>query len=207
MDTFSTQTALIIFIKNPVPGRVKTRIGKVWGDTKALQIYFELQQVTRDICNEFEGAKYLFYSDVITEADDWSPDYYSKNLQRGEGLGERMFNAFYSILSRHPKAIIIGSDCPYLQLNDLYEAEQKLDIADLVFGPAGDGGYYLLALKQPLRELFVGISWSQPEVLRTSLQIAQKLGLKTALLRTLWDIDLPGDWTLYQMLRKEHGKR
>ncbi|MBK9106996.1 MAG: TIGR04282 family arsenosugar biosynthesis glycosyltransferase [Saprospiraceae bacterium] len=207
MDTFSTQTALIIFIKNSIPGKVKTRIGSVWGDVKALEIYFELQRITRAVCDEFEGPKYLYYSDGISPTDDWDPSIYNKNVQSGEELGDRMYQAFSNVLDRHPKAIIIGSDCPYLQLNDFLEAEKKLESRDLVIGPAGDGGYYLLALRHPYRELFDGVPWSKSEVLKTSLQIAGKLGLKTSFLRTLWDIDLPDDWTIYQMLQKEMRKR
>lgn len=162
---------------------------------------------TQKVSLAFGGSRYLYYSDSIDADDSWDSSVFKKQLQCGSDLGQRMHNALQQVLSIHPKAMIIGSDCPYLDLKDLEEAEQKLDIFDLVVGPAGDGGFYLLALKKPFEALFKERLWSHPAVFKETCQIAKNMSLKTALLRTLWDIDTSQDWNYFQMLNSSGTKR
>ena len=92
-------------------------------------------------------------------------------------------------------AIIIGSDCPYLELNDLEAAAEALQTHDAVFGPAVDGGYWLIGLNAPCPALFEGIEWSTDAVLKTTLSKADAQGLSVCQLRELSDVDTVEDWS------------
>lgn len=146
----TTENALIIFIKNPQLGKVKTRLAKTVGDEKALEIYLELSKITRENCQILRGVQsYVFYSDFINKNDEWSNDIFEKAMQSGDDLGDRMLNAFTFILQNHSKACIIGSDCPTLSAAILEAAFETLDNHDFVVGPSTDGGYYLLGMNAP----------------------------------------------------------
>ena len=185
---------LIIFIKNPVKGKVKTRLAATIGEEKALDIYKILLDHTRKICLDFPGKRLLYYSDQINENDSWQSTDFEKHIQQGDDLGQRMYQAFdESFKSEQGKICIIGSDCFELNVHHLKQAFEKLDKADLVFGPSKDGGYYLLGMKESHEALFKDISWSTSEVLKQSLNAAEKLGLETVLLPTLSDVDTESD--------------
>lgn len=92
------------------------------------------------------------------------------------------------------RVAVIGSDCPYVLVEDAEQAWRVLDKHDVVFGPANDGGYWLVAAKQLHAGLFAGIDWGSASVLEQSLARARNLGLKTALLRQLSDVDTERDW-------------
>ena len=157
IDKNTTENALIIFIKNPQLGKVKTRLAKTVGDEKALEIYLELSKITRENCEmslrgtqQLRGQSaiqpYVFYSDFINKKDEWSNDIFEKAVQSGDDLGDRMSNAFTFILQNHAKACIIGSDCPTLSVEILEAAFEALNNHDFVVGPSTDGGYYLLGM-------------------------------------------------------------
>lgn len=189
--------ALIIFIKNPIKGRVKTRLGKVIGEEEALQIYLELCRLTRNAVHDFPGAKYVFYSDEIIEEDAWSSIQFLKMQQHGSDLGDRMTNAFKTLFEYHDRIILIGSDCPYLQKHHLLQAIQELDKVDCVIGPAKDGGYYLLGINTMIPQLFIDKSWSTQHVLVETLMTIKELNHTVQLLETLEDIDTISDWERY----------
>ena len=157
IDKNSSENALIIFIKNPQLGKVKTRLAKTVGNEKALEIYLELSKITRENCQilsqripsergQSDIQPYVFYSDFINTNDDWSNDIFKKAVQSGDDLGDRMSNAFAIILQNHAKACIIGSDCPTLSSAILEAAFEALNNYDFVVGPSTDGGYYLLGM-------------------------------------------------------------
>lgn len=185
---------LIIFIKNPVPGKVKTRLAKSIGNEKALSVYRKLVDITLAETSQLEVQKEIWYSDYIDWHDQFDNNHYSKHLQRGRDLGERMHHAFKSKFSNDvEKAVIIGSDCPDLTKNVIEKAFQLLDDVDLVFGPSLDGGYYLLGMNRFYGELFSNIEWSSTSVYTRTLQKAEKLNLKTTNLPALNDIDTVED--------------
>ena len=105
------EQALIIFIKNPVPGKVKTRIASESGDSAALDIYKSLMEHTRLMTLGVDATRMLFYSDRVERNDSWPEKKFSKNVQLGEDLGTRMLNAIRQA-SEYDKKILIGSDCP-----------------------------------------------------------------------------------------------
>ncbi|MEQ8908311.1 MAG: TIGR04282 family arsenosugar biosynthesis glycosyltransferase [Vicingaceae bacterium] len=181
------EEALIIFIKNPIAGKVKTRLAASVGDEKALFIYQALLRYTRELCESLILKRYLYYSDFIDRADSWSELRFVKSIQSKTGLGERMLNAFLQVNEK--KKVIIGSDCPQLTKEDVKNAFQSLDNYDLVIGPANDGGYYLLGMKQVHRSLFEKMEWSTETVFDETLSRAKEANLKVKVLRELVDLD------------------
>jgi rSAM/selenodomain-associated transferase 1 len=191
-------SALIIFIKNPIKGQVKTRLGRAIGDDEALRIYLELCKATEVAVFDFSGMKYLFYSDEIIQDDDWNSIHYMKRKQVGNNLGERMSQAFESTFKLHDQIILIGSDCPYLKNDHLLAALTALRNVDCVIGPAKDGGYYLLGLRTMIPELFIDKNWSSQTVLAETLNTLNALDHSYQLIETLEDIDTIADWKRYQ---------
>ena len=190
--------ALIIFIKNPQPGKVKTRIAATTGDEKALEIYKHLLQYTCRITKDLPQDKWLFYSEFIDEKDSWSNDIYHKQIQSGDDLGQKMLNAFKFCFDKgYEKISIIGSDMMEISASTLHNAFAQLKKHDIVIGPAKDGGYYLLGMNKLHPILFQNKSWSTSTVMTDTLADSKKLGLTHYELPTLCDIDTEADWNAY----------
>ena len=195
--------ALIIFIKNPVAGQVKTRLAESIGDNKALRVYKQLLKYTRNLTDYLQSDKLLFYSDFIDKDDDWDNAIYSKNLQTGNDLGEKMLNAFVTTFHLgYKKAVIIGSDCVELTREIIENAFYLLETNDVVIGPAKDGGYYLLGMNQLYPEIFKEKSWSAPKLLNETIRTIKEKGLNYQQLQVLNDIDELKDLILYQDMIK-----
>lgn len=166
----TSKRALIIFTKNPELGKVKTRLAKTVGDQNALEIYKLLLQHTMEITKNLKVDKYVFYSKNIHKEDIWNPDIFRKKLQSGNDLGERMSNAFSEVFSMgYEMAIIIGSDMFDMKTQDLEIAFENLQNHSFVIGPAVDGGYYLLGMKEPNPNIFRDKKWSSDTVLKETL--------------------------------------
>ncbi len=192
-----SEHALIIFVKNPVLGKVKTRLAQSVGNEKALRIYLELLKHTRKLVLPLPVTRYLFYSDYIVSSDDWEQQDFEKFLQEGTGLGDRMANAFRSVLDLHRKAIIIGSDCASLTTDILSEAFLALDEHHFVVGPATDGGYYLLGMHSLPEGFFEDMQWSTDTVYPETIRRINAIGANYYLLPELSDIDHEEDWLKY----------
>ena len=197
--------ALIIFIKNPVKGKVKTRLARTVGDDNALNIYLQLLAITRTLAENGENIKrYLFYSDFIDTDDDWSNTVFEKKLQTGNDLGERMLNAFREVSAQHQNVIIIGSDCPTITTKILKDAFRALETDDYVLGPSFDGGYYLLGIENKRNGiaesffLFNNMAWSTDKVFPETVKRIKAFNKKLVLLPTLNDIDDDEDWEHYK---------
>jgi rSAM/selenodomain-associated transferase 1 len=187
------EQALIIFIKNPVLGKVKTRIASESGDSAALEIYKSLLEHTRLTVLKVDSARMLFYSDRVERNDSWPEKKFSKNVQLGDDLGTRMLNAVKQA-SEYDKKILIGSDCPGITPQIIEQAYTFLDFHDVVIGPTLDGGYYLIGMNQIIPELFQHIPWSTDQVLAETIKVLQQKRLLYKLLPTLRDIDTLEDW-------------
>ena len=187
-------TALIIFIKNPEKGKVKTRLASTLGDEKALEIYLALMGHTRKITQEVDTNRLLFYSNFIDKEDDWPNADYQKSTQEGTDLGQRIAKAFQIAFQQYQKVVIIGSDCASLTPAIIQEAFDQLEQHPFVIGPASDGGYYLLGMTHFFPTLFQNMAWSTAQVLPATLQRIAALEKTVARLPELSDIDFEEDW-------------
>jgi rSAM/selenodomain-associated transferase 1 len=161
---------LLIFIRNPEPGKVKKRLAASIGDEPALEIYKFLLRHTHEITKDLPADKEVYYSEKIEKEDLWDESF-SKKLQQGEDLGEKMKNAFQNgFESGYRNIIIIGSDLYDLENMDLQKAFNTLEISDYVIGPAIDGGYYLLGMKSLNLKLFKNKSWSTASVFKDTIK-------------------------------------
>ena len=194
MKKYSNKDLLIVFVKNSELGLVKTRLAKTIGDEKALVIYRALVEKTKAVIDDLKVQKAIYYSDYIDEYDQFSEDGYSKRLQMGEDLGERMKNTFEAAFNLgFKKAVIIGSDCWELTTGIVEAAFTGLDESDFVLGPARDGGYYLMGMKKVLPEIFCNKTWSSENVLVDTLIDIDRSGKSKILLETLSDVDYQED--------------
>ncbi len=192
---------LLIFIRNPQLGKVKTRLARTLGDEEALRIYHVLLEKTRTAALGIQAERWLFYSDFIEKNDDWPEADFSKKTQANGDLGERMEHAFrMAFEAGAEKVVIIGSDCPELTGALLQVAFGKLEGTDFVLGPVPDGGYYLLGMKELESSVFRDIAWSTETVRARTLEKIQAAGKSCALLPVLSDVDTEEDWRAFQPL-------
>jgi len=189
---------LIIFVKNPVLGKAKTRLAASIGKEKALEVYLQLLEITRKIALDLDCTRHVFYSDEI-ENDAWDGDKFNKHVQEGDSLGERMKIAFTQVFALGAKeAIIIGSDCPKLTPEIIEDAFNTLDKNDACIGPAKDGGYYLLGMKKLLPFLFDKKEWSTDSVFKNTTADLIENHLSYGQLPELSDLDTVNDLYLLE---------
>ena len=192
MSLKPTEALLIIFTRNPEPGKVKTRLAKDVGDITAFKIYNFLLEHTVSVTKNLAVSKEVYYSEGIAQNDIWETEIFTKKLQQGEGLGERMKNAFEEgFKNGYQNIIIIGSDLYDLQREDLEKAFQLLQEKHAVIGPATDGGYYLLGMNQLLPEVFENKKWGTSSVLEDTLKNLK--GKNIGLLEARNDVDYYSD--------------
>lgn len=183
---------LIIFTRPPKLGKVKTRLANDVGEQAALDIYNFLLQHTFSISRELQVEKMVYYAGEIPEIDIWDNSVYKKKLQQGKDLGERMHRAFeegFSLGFRN--IILIGSDLYDLTHCDLEKAFSQLEKHEYVIGPAQDGGYYLIGMKQPNAEVFSNKIWGTSSVFQETLKDLR--GKKISYLEYRNDIDVYSD--------------
>ncbi|QEH42521.1 TIGR04282 family arsenosugar biosynthesis glycosyltransferase [Chitinophaga sp. XS-30] len=182
--------ALIIFVRHPVLGRVKTRIAATLGEETALAVYRELLVHTAAITRPVQADKFVFYADGTQENDLWDAAVYQKRAQADGDLGERMQQAFRELFAAGYQHIaIIGSDCFALGTAVIDTAFSSLQSSRVVAGPSTDGGYYLLGMRAFAPSLFENKRWSTGSVMSDTLQSVQALGWDYTLLPTLSDVD------------------
>jgi rSAM/selenodomain-associated transferase 1 len=161
---------LIIFAKNPILGKAKTRLAASIGEKKALVIYKKLIEKTANIIGELSIEKELYYSDFIEKNDVWNNKVTRKKTQRGKSLGERMENAFKKGFAEgYKNIVIIGTDLWDLETLEIEKAFESLEKNEGVIGPAQDGGYYLLGLSKWNPTVFQNKKWGTSTVLNETL--------------------------------------
>ncbi|MCB9236035.1 MAG: TIGR04282 family arsenosugar biosynthesis glycosyltransferase [Bacteroidia bacterium] len=196
-----TERLLMIFVKNPELGKVKTRLARTLGEEKALQVYRFLLDHTREVAREVGVDRAVFYSSFADENDSWGEEFFQKYVQEGDDLGERMENAFAKAFAMGYKSVvIIGSDCLELSSQHLNDAFAALIDHDTVVGPARDGGYYLLGMNKIHPEFFLDKQWSTDSVLPNTLRNILELKLSHVLLAELSDVDFEEDLALSEVL-------
>lgn len=200
----TSKKALIIFTRNPELGQCKTRLAKTIGDENTLEVYKFLLNHTASIAKEVKADRYVFYSENIIKDDLWDVGTFRKKLQKGDGLGQRMHNAFVELLEMgYEKVAIIGSDLLDLDAEIVNDAFAQLDFNDVVIGPALDGGYYLLGMKNLYPIVFENKVWGSISVLQSTLEDLQNSTVH--LLKELNDIDTFEDMRHYEQLKKFHN--
>ena len=190
---------LIIFVKAPRPGGVKTRIAETAGAERACAIYRELVETVLNNLNSIRHTQLRFSpDDASREIARWRREHWNAEAQGNGDLGARLQRASDGAFANGAeRVVIIGSDCPEVKAGDVRAAWKELQSHDLVVGPAVDGGYWLIGLRAPQPELFRDIAWSSDQVLAQTLARAKSLGLRIQLLRILNDIDTEADWNAY----------
>ncbi|PQB03526.1 TIGR04282 family arsenosugar biosynthesis glycosyltransferase [Aureitalea marina] len=165
-----SEELLIIFVRNPELGKVKTRLAKDVGDETALAIYTFLLERTKSITSGLKQEKQVHYSDEIATDDLWQDFGYHKRIQADGDLGEKMQSAFeQGFEAGFKRIVIIGSDLYDLESEDIVKAFEQLKQHDVVLGPAQDGGYYLLGMCQMVPGIFANKTWGTDQVLDQTL--------------------------------------
>jgi len=188
----SSKNALIIFTRNPELGKVKTRLAATVGNEAALEIYKFLISHIVEVSENIEVDKYVFYSENIQENDAWDNSFFRKNLQQGDDLGLRMNNAFEQLFKmNYEKVVIAGSDIYELTSEDIKDSFTALETDDFVIGPAKDGGYYLLGMKQLSSVIFRNKNWGTSTVFKDTMEDLKNE--KVSLLAVKSDVDVYED--------------
>ncbi len=179
--------ALIIFARKPELGKVKTRLAATLGNEKALDIYKMLLHHTKKVAKEANCETYVFLTEHTN--DFYWNDFYTE-IQVGDTLGDKMKNAFISVIGKgYKNCIIIGSDCPDLQSDLVNKAFEALAQKDVVIGPTIDGGYYLLGMKKLETAFFENKIWSSSTVFADSIKNVAAANLNCFTLPMLRDVD------------------
>ncbi len=175
---------LIVFVKNLVLGKVKTRLAKTIGNKEALNTYKKLIDITQNATRNIKADKHIYFSDEI-DKKLWIND--PKFIQTGKDLGEKMTNAFKTGFDMgYQHIILIGSDLPDMSASIINQAFNQLNKHPFVFGPSTDGGYYLIGMTNFTPKIFKDKPWSQPHLLKDTLN---GINLSYYLLQSYNDID------------------
>ena len=201
---------VILFLKTPVPGLVKTRLIPRLGPEGAAAFYRAMAEDLLDRLEALEDNQLeICFAPAreILRVRRWLGARRRLVPQRGADLGARMAAAFQAAFrAGSERCVLVGSDVPELSAERVGEAFAKLERNDLVLGPSRDGGYYLVGLRQPRPELFADMPWSKQGVYAETTRRARALGLRVGRLRMLADIDTPADLDrLSRRLRARRG--
>jgi len=187
------QNVLIIFMKAPRLGTVKTRLQPQLTAEQSLTLY---RAMGEDLVAKFRGAAefdlqiYFWPPESEEEIRQWLGNDMAFFAQEEGDLGWKMLRAFaHAFQQGYRKAVIIGSDLPTLDQSRIKEAFRQLETHDAVLGPTDDGGYYLVALKTLHPELFADVSWSTEQVFAQTMENARRANLQITLLKKEADLD------------------
>jgi uncharacterized protein len=206
-------TALVVMARYPQVSTTKTRLARTIGHEEAVRLY---QAFLTDLAYKFAGqAVDLRWAYTPTEVDYLSYmaslapsliEYMHAFPQQGIDLGARLHHVFRWTHDRgYRSTIVISSDTPQMSLKIVTHAQKALDKADVVLGPADDGGYYLIAMRRPY-DIFSDIPMSTAIVAQKTIELAQSQGLNVHALENLFDIDeLPDLLRLAQLLEADNS--
>lgn len=199
---------LAVFVRDPEPGKVKTRLAKAYGDLFAAELY---GYFVDDLLEALAPGSYhleIFFTPTERELDIRRRfgNQFPYTPQRGEGLGDRMENAFRSCFAKGFAAtLLIGSDFPDLTAEVIEQAFQTLENGqDAVVGPAFDGGYYLIGFRSDTFDpaVFNGIPWGENTVFEKTVNRLHARGYRVHLAPAWHDIDTGNDLA---NLQARHG--
>lgn len=179
---------LVVFAREPVPGRVKTRLAATLGARVACELYRAfLEDVAR--AGRLATVERRVWC-VAGGESNWAPPGYAPRRQGTGDLGSRLEAAFEAAFAEGAGPMVaVGSDAPTLSPGRIDLAFEALARAPVVLGPALDGGYYLVGLSSPFPEAFRGIPWSTDRVLEATLAACRRGAREARLLEPLGDVD------------------
>jgi rSAM/selenodomain-associated transferase 1 len=199
MTGFPGTDVLAVFVKDPRPGAVKSRLATALGAEAAAAVYRVMAQavVRRTAPRSDEYGRVIVFDPPESggAVGEWLGVEAAVLMPQSPGdIGVRMERTFAELFARGARRVALtGTDVPALEREDVRAALESLDEHDVAIGPATDGGYYLIALKRPQPELFRGIAWSGPDVLMKTLERAATGNLDVRVLRTRGDVDTVED--------------
>ncbi|MBB5775759.1 TIGR04282 family arsenosugar biosynthesis glycosyltransferase [Nonomuraea jabiensis] len=183
---------IVIIAKEPVAGRVKTRLTPPFSPDQAAALAAAALRDSLVAVGETPVAQRVLALDGLPGS--WLPPGFVVIPQRGSGLDERLAAAFSDAYRLRPEpAVLIGMDTPQVTSALLKEAADALECHDAVFGPATDGGFWLLGLREPDPSLLRGVPMSHPETGKLQLDRLDRAGLAVHLLPELTDVDTAAD--------------
>jgi len=183
---------LLIFVKYPTPGQVKTRLAASVGDDAASGIARLCAELTLERLASWRRETVLCVHppDTLARARAWLGSEWSLQPQEGATLGERLAQAVgHAFAQGATRVVAIGTDSPWLEPHDVETAFDVLERVPVTIGPTEDGGYYLIGLSQPVPYLFEGIPWSTAAVYQETITKARALGLRVHALPLGYDVD------------------
>ncbi len=204
-----SRRGIIVFIRYPEAGKVKTRLGDSLGGSFTAGLYRNFVRDILEKLRHFREKTVIYYTPAEMEdgMKKWLGGSYSFFPQKGKNIGEKMKNAFIEQFKEGFKnLVLIGSDIPHIPPAWIKRAFFLVNKRGAVLGPARDGGYYLIGFESLkfLPEAFDGIDWSGPSVLRSTMAVFDKSSLKPGLLPVMSDIDNPSD--LYEVYGRKYGR-
>lgn len=192
---------VVLFARAPHQGRVKTRLAATIGDERALAIYMDLATL---VTEAMAGGPWQLRvrcapDEAVHEVAQWLKMPGRVEPQGLGDLGERMCRAMDEAFAQGiQRSLIIGTDCPDVGAALVESAFAALERADVVFGPAHDGGYYLVGARRSVPAIFRDVPWSATDTLAVSLQRAVEAGYSVELLESRADIDTEADWLAWR---------
>ena len=195
------QTAILQFAKAPKLGTVKTRMMPFLKAPQALALHRSLFFHVADTINRWCDTSTANYELWLSEEYSEISEYCSKKaieyrLQCEGNLGDRMTHATKLAMQKNDAVIVVGSDCPFICSQYLDSALSLLAEKDVVIGPAKDGGYVLIGMRQWESRIFENIPWGTGRVYQNTIERVQSLKLELGVLSSLSDIDRPEDLAL-----------
>ena len=206
--------AVLLFSRIPIPGKTKTRLHSILSPEECAALH---EAMALDLAEKLAA---LGNPLVLCYSDEWrglaggeeARDAFIERMrkaaagaesfaaipQKGGNLGDRMTNAMQEAFRRGAGGcILMGTDLPNVIADDIKLAESALSTSDVVFGPSIDGGYWLIGLRTPFQKVFEGKHYGTGSVLTEAVAVCRAYGLKVALLREAFDVDVPEDY--YQL--------
>ncbi len=198
------QKKLIIFTRYPEPGTTKTRLISALGANGAAELHRQMAELAVSVARDLRASTGIAIEIRYAGCDDskmrqWLGNDFEYAVQTGLDLGDRMDNAFKAGFDQGCNRIVVmGSDCPELTSDILKAAFHALDHHPVVLGPASDGGYYLVGLKQRVSNVFQDIPWGTQNVLEVTRKVLSSLEASCVLLEQLSDVDTPEDLHVWE---------
>ena len=202
--------ALSIFAKTPILGRCKTRLIPMLGAEHALAAHRELVERTlRQVATAADIQASLWVTEIESQTQQWADTWQLPiALQEGADLGQRMFACLDHLCGTAAEgALLMGTDCPGIDARYISAAARNLHDYDVVLGPAEDGGYGLIGMRQAHKVLFENIDWGTDAVAEQTLYAAEKCQLRVFQMPKIWDVDRPEDWQRYLLLKAKEAEK